>query len=243
MPDGTPLPIDAHCHLSEVQNLDPQLLEWKGKLKAIFSCGYSQDSSLAELRLANENPGFVFAIAGESPQRVMGKPEPSLEWLQELTGIVAIGEIGLDRHWAKEERQIENQKKWFAAQLELAEGLGLPVVIHSRDAESECLDILEKAGASKVLLHCFSGTPEEARRGMELGYSITVPPGNWKTRRKVIKAVEPDYLMLESDAPYLGKTPVSVLESAGMISKEKGITLEEAIRVAARNASKFYGVD
>jgi TatD DNase family protein len=234
------LPVDSHCHLTDFGLLSIE--QWRAGLTAIFTCGYSRESSLAGLELSRRNPGFVYAIAGESPQRVMNLPEPRLDWLSGLEGIVAIGEIGLDRHWGKSEAQLSNQKKWFLAQLELAQELGLPVVIHSRDAESEVLDILERAAPNKVLMHCFSGSPEEARRAAGLGYSATVAPGRSKQRRKVIKAMDADYLMLESDSPYLGKTPLSVLDSAELVSREKGLEVKEAIALTSANAMRFYGV-
>jgi TatD DNase family protein len=236
------LPIDSHCHLTDFKDIHAVLMESKGKLNAIFTCGYSKESSLGGIDLALSNPGFVFAIAGESPQRVMEKPAVDIGWLHEAKGIVAIGEIGLDKHWGKSEAQLTAQKEWFLAQVALAEERKLPIVIHSRDAESECIEILAKSAHSSTLMHCFSGTPEQARQAMDLGCFFTIPPGNYKSRRKVIKAVELDYLMLESDAPYLGKAPISVLESAKMISEEKGLSLEEVIASTTRNSLKFYGV-
>ena len=236
------LPVDSHCHLTDIANIEACIKESRDKLAAVFTCGYSKETSLFGVRLSYENPGFLYAVAGESPQRVMDKQEIDIEWLRDLSGIVAIGEIGLDRHWGKTQLQLENQKKWFSAQLELAEERQLPVVIHSRDAETEILDILEKANPRRVLLHCFSGKPEEARRAADSGFFITIPPTNSKQRRKVIKAVDAEYLMLESDAPYLGKSPCSVLDSAKAISVEKGIALEQVIEITTKNASNFYGV-
>lgn len=237
-----PLPIDSHCHLTDIAELERCLRESREKLSAVFTCGYSKETSLKGIEIAKQNPGFVYAVAGESPQRVMENQKIDVEWLRELKGIAAIGEIGLDKHWGKTETHVENQRNWFIEQLGIADERSLPVVIHSRDAESDALDILEKTAPEKVLLHCFSGKPEEARRGMDLGYYATIPPGKSKQRRKVIKALELEYLMLESDAPYLGKDPVSVLESAMMITEEKGIGIGEVIRVTTKNALKFYGV-
>jgi TatD DNase family protein len=237
-----PLPVDSHCHLTDIANINTCLKESKEKLACVFTCGYSKETSLFCLQLAQENPGFVYAVAGESPQRVMDRPDPDIEWLRRLSGIVAIGEIGLDKHWGKTEAQLENQKKWFSAQLALAQERNLPVVIHSRDAESDVIDILERTDAGRVLLHCFSGKPEEAKRGEDLGYSITVAPGRSKQRRKIIKAVELDYILLESDAPYLGRDPSSVVEPAKLVSEEKAVELQEAIEITAKNSLKFYGV-
>ncbi len=237
------LPVDSHCHLTDIPGLENCLSACREKLGAVFTCGYSKESSISGIGIAEANPGFVYAVAGESPQRAMDKPEVGLGWLRELKGIAAVGEIGLDKHWGKTEAQLGNQKIWFERQLELAHELGLPVVIHSRDAESEVLDVLERKFSGRVLLHCFSGNGEEAKRAGELGYSATVPPGNSKQRRKVIKALELDYLLLESDAPYLGKTPLSALDSAKMIASEKGVELEEVVKRTSENALKFYGVD
>ncbi len=244
MPSSNPpLPIDSHCHLTDISSLDECLGNCKKELRAVFTCGYSKETSLRGVKIAEENPGFVLAVGGESPQRIMDKVEVELGWLRELKGIAAIGEIGLDKHWGKSEAQLSNQRKWFLAQLELATDLKLPVVIHSRDAESEVLDVLEANFSGRVLLHCFSGNSEESKRAGDLGYSATIPPGNSKARRKVIKALDLDYLLLESDAPYLGKTPLSALDSAAMIAKEKGIPVEEAIRATTRNALRFYGIE
>ncbi|MFH1447295.1 MAG: TatD family hydrolase [Candidatus Micrarchaeota archaeon] len=237
------LPIDTHSHLTDFQEVPNIIKEAKEKLSAVFTCGYSMETSVAGADLAKANPGFIYAIAGDAPQRVMENPNVELLWLEELEGIVAVGEIGLDMHWGKTDNQLKNQKRWFESQLCIAEKRGLPVVIHSRDAESEVLDILESHALKGVLLHCFSGKMFEAKRGVDKGYLISIPPTNSKTRRKIIKSVDIEYLLLESDSPYIGKNPWSVIDAARSISELKGLSLGEVSDITARNAINFYGVE
>ncbi|MCX6778363.1 MAG: TatD family hydrolase [Candidatus Micrarchaeota archaeon] len=251
MPAPAGLPpglVDSHCHLSDMGNADEAVSEAKGKLGFLVTCGHSLESSIKSIEIAEKYPGFVFAVAGISPQDAMRKPgeagkKGEAEKLIDAVAnknVVAIGEIGLDYHWAKNDGERRNQMECFEKLLDYAIGRNLPVVIHSRNAEKEVIDVLEARQAKDVLLHCFSGQPAQAKRGVELGYYFTVPPVPSGSREKVIKAVPLQYLLLESDAPYLGKTPNSVFEAAELVAKTKGVAFEEVARATSENARKFY---
>jgi len=234
--------IDAHAHLQDITDMSV-IARAREKLFAIVTSGYSFETSVRALEVARENPGFVFACAGVSPQ-VAGKGE---EWgrASELAGeegVVALGEVGLDGKYGKTKEEKARQKECFEAFIEKAEETGLPLVVHSRQAEEEVLKVLFEREAKDVLLHCFSGKAEQAREAMERGFLFSIPPVPSKERKKIAREVPIENLLLESDAPYLGKEPIDILKSAQIIASEKGMALEEVVAATAENARRFYGL-
>ncbi|HQT45153.1 MAG TPA: TatD family hydrolase, partial [Candidatus Micrarchaeota archaeon] len=153
----------------------------------------------------------------------------------------AIGEIGLDWHWGKTDLQRNRQIWAFEYQLELASRLGIPVVIHCRDAMPEVLSRIESYNIKKFMMHCFSGTQEDALKSVELGGIISVPPLRNKDRKKAVKAVGLERLVAETDSPYIGKTLNDINVSLQIISDSLSVSLDVAAESAFRNALQFYG--
>ncbi len=238
--------IDAHCHLDSFKNLEEIITESRtGKMRAVVTCGYSLESSLASLKIASAHRNFVFPVIGISPQVAMNteSADAIMKLIREKKDeIVGVGEIGLDYHWGKTDEQKKRQRAHFLSQLTLALELGLPVVIHSRDAEEDVLKILFESGAREALLHCFSGSAEQAARAIERGFSLTVPPMHSKNRRKVIKSADMNYLLVESDAPYIGKKPTDALRSVELIAEVKGARVEDVAAATCGNARKFFEI-
>lgn len=216
-------------------------------------------SNLASIRttlaLAKKHP-FVFAALGVHPTDTGELNEENLEWLKaqcQKDKVVAVGEIGLDYYWDNVEREV--QKKWFARQLALANEVKLPVVIHSRDAAKDTLDVMraEKAIEKKGVIHCFSYTKESAREFLNMGYLIgiggVVTFQNAKKLRECVEYLSLDSILLETDCPYLAPHPYRGKRNSSLylpyvaaeIAKMKGVSEEEVIRATEENAKRLFG--
>ena len=168
--------------------------------------------------------------------------------------IVAVGEIGLDYYWDKEKREI--QKEWFVRQLRLAKELKKPVVIHSREAAADTMEIL-KAEVSKEIsyeMHCYSYSPEMAAEYLKMGFYLGIGGVlTFKNAKKLKEAVEIapiERLLLETDCPYLAPVPnrgkrndsTNIHYVAEELARLKGMTPEEVIRITEENARRFYRI-
>ncbi len=212
-----------------------------------------------QLALTHEN---AWCALGVHPSELEGMDEGVLEKIRKLKGdypekVAAIGEIGLDYHYEPDEKEKQLQKEWFVRQLELAEQLDLPVVIHSRDAAEQTFDILkEHAGALKgAVIHCFSYSRElaeaYARLGFYIGVGGVVTFKNSRKLKEAVSALPIDRILLETDCPYLAPSPhrgernSSLLLPlvAGEVAALKGMDVEEAAGITWENACSFYGIE
>jgi TatD DNase family protein len=235
---------DAHCHLdSIIFSYDKKINE---KILYITS-GYSESSNEKNMEISQKYPN-VFFTAGISPQeanKYENIEQKIMEWEEELfkmaknKKLVAIGEIGLDYHFGKTEEERSRQLDCFYFQLHLAEKLSLPVVIHSRDAEKECIEILENFSLN-YMLHYFSGKAEMARKAEEGKGFLSIPPIKSKERKKIIGQISLDKILCESDAPAAGKMPEDTIESIKMVAEIKKIELEETKKQILKNTISFF---
>ena len=179
----------------------------------VVNVGASIASTKTTLALAEAHP-FMYAAVGVHPNETAELTDADMKWLESLAEnpkVVAIGEIGLDYYWDEPEREI--QKHWFSAQLEVAKKTGLPVIIHSRDAAKDTLDIMkvEHNGATGGVIHCFSYGVEMAREYLNMGYYIGIGGVlTFKNAKKLIEVAEYaplDRIVLETDCPYLAPVP------------------------------------
>lgn len=234
---------DAHCHLDSCSGvLLPHAL--------LITSGTSHETNMKNLRIAKEHSN-VYLCAGISPQEAMKHVDVKIklvEWeeaiatqMKDSERLVAIGEIGLDYHWAKTDEHKHLQYECFISQLQLAERLSLPVVIHSRDAEAECLDLVKNFNIN-YMMHCFSGKLETAASAAAHKGIISIPPLRSSERKKFIRDIALEKLVVESDAPGIGKTPEAALESAKMIAEIKGITGEQVQKQTLMNTASFFGI-
>lgn len=206
---------DTHCHLNH-----PDLhAEWQSALyrarqsgvHRLIVIGYDLESSQRAVELTSESDALYAAI-GVHPHDAARFDEDALRQLRELARrprVVAIGEIGLDFYRDLSPR--DAQYAAFHAQMQLAAELGLPVVIHCRDAYDELLTVLAEYPSVRGVLHCFSGTAEQAQRGLELGYYLgiggVITFKSAETLRAVVRSMPRNRLLLETDAPYLAPHP------------------------------------
>lgn len=208
------------------------------------------------LELINQYP-FIYGAVGVHPSETGELNHTLLNWLEEMARkpkVVAIGEIGLDYHWEEPEKEV--QKHWFIRQLDLARRVKLPVVIHSRDAAKDTLDIMKEGKAEETggVIHCFSYGTDMAREYLNMGFYLgiggVVTFANAKKLKEVVKYMPMDRLVLETDCPYLSPVPNRGKRNSSLnlpyvveaVSQLKGILPQEVISVTNENAKKLYRI-
>lgn len=252
--------IDTHAHYDD-RAFDDDREEVLSSLSAagieyVVNVGASLDSTASTVRLTEKYP-YIYGAVGVHPDQADELDEEKLKWLESLTSlpkVVAVGEIGLDYYWDKADRNV--QKKWFAAQMDLAKRVNLPIIVHSRDAAMDTVDIMKAEHAKELrgVIHCFSYSAEIAREYLSWGYFLGIGGViTFKNARKVKEVVEYmplSQLLLETDCPYLAPAPFRGKRNTSvnipLIIKEiadiKGISSEEVEQIAYENAKRFYGL-
>ncbi|MDE6616359.1 MAG: TatD family hydrolase [Lachnospiraceae bacterium] len=253
--------FDTHTHYSDhrFDNDRHSLLismEENG-IGNIVEVGAGLKSTKEAVKLSEEY-SFIYAAVGIHPYETADIKEEDMEWIKSLTlneKVVAVGEIGLDYHYSEPSRQV--QKKWFIRQLEIAKETGLPIIIHSRDAAEDTLNIMKtfypaNANETNGVVHCFSYSPEIAKIYIDMGFYLgiggVVTFKNSKKLIDVVSQVTLDRLVLETDAPYLTPEPhrnernssLNLEYVARKTAEIKGITMQEVIKVTERNARELY---
>lgn len=229
-----------------------QLIE--AGIERVVDIGSSLDTCKRILNLINEYP-FMYGAIGIHPSDTGNLTEADIDYLKIESAnekIVAIGEIGLDYYWDEPERSI--QKKWFERQLQLAREVSLPVVIHSRDAAKDTLDIMkaEKAGDIGGVIHCFSYGTEMAREYLDMGFYIgvggVVTFKNGKKLKEVVEYTPIERIVTETDCPYLAPTPHRGERNSSLyipliiqeIAAIKNMDVQEVYRITCKNGYDLY---
>ena len=245
--------IDTHCHLSveDYYDIDKVIEENKNALvDKIVVSGCSRES-IEEVMDLKDKYDMVYVTIGYHPEYADTVTESDLDYLKSLLGekkVVGIGEIGLDYHYTKENK--DKQIWLFEEQLKIASAFNLPVVIHSRDATMDTINTLKKYKV-KGIIHCFSGSLETANiyisMGFLLGIGGVVTFKNSKLK-DVVKEVPLESIVLETDSPYLAPVPFrgkinssKYLEYiANFIADIKNISVDELAEITSRNASSLF---
>ena len=221
--------IDTHAHIDMLENPELAIKEAKDAgVKEIIIPSASEDSFDKILELCHKY-NDIYALLGVHPEDCEKFSDSTAKKIIELAKdkkVVGIGEIGLDYHYTKENKDI--QKRVFNTQIEIAKMLDLPIVVHDREAHGDVLNILKEQKAKKVLLHCYSGSVEFMRECTSLGYKIAlggvVTFKNAKEPKEVAREVNLSDLMLETDCPYLAPHPFRGSENSpkyiGFVAKE-----------------------
>lgn len=252
--------IDTHAHLDSGQfTADMEAVvarAGEAGISHILTIGCDLASSRASVAIAAAYP-TIYAAVGIHPHDAGEADAGGLEELRRLASapkVVAIGEIGLDFYRDRSPREVQRQS--FRRQIGLARELGLPVIVHDREAHSEVLQILREERASEVggVLHCFSGDLAMARACIELGFYISFPgtltyPKN-EAAREVVRGIPVDQILVETDCPYLapqaqrGKRnePAFVRYTAEAIAAIKGLTIDDVARITTLNAFNLFGI-
>lgn len=250
--------IDTHAHYDDEafdEDRDILLKEMsKNGIGLIVNMGASLRGCRDTIALT-EQYDFIYGGIGVHPSDTAELDEDSFQWLKEKLGqpkIVAVGEIGLDYHYP--EPSVQVQKQWFERQLELAREVKLPVVIHSREAAKDTLDMMQALRAEEIggVIHCFSYGVEMAREYVNMGFYIGVGGvitfKNGKKLKEVVEYLPLDRIVLETDCPYLSPEPNRGKRNSSLnlpyvvdeIARIKGISQEEVISVTEENARKLY---
>ncbi len=254
--------VDSHCHLDDEKfdgDRDEMIVRARAAgLKYMLSIGTGNGPPDLEaaVRVADRFP-FVYATVGVHPNDV-GKI--NLNTFEKLTGLVrhpkvkAVGEIGLDYHW---DVPREIQAPAFIRQMQIAAEAKMPIVIHTRDAWRDTLDLLRQHWAPTglgCLMHCFTGDEEQARECLDLGFSlafggVTTYPKAPEVR-EAARITPVDRIMLETDSPYLPpipyrgqrNEPAYVVKTAKAVADIRGVSLEELARQTTLNFERFFGI-
>lgn len=254
--------FDSHCHLDdekfEEDRQDVINNIFSSGVSRLISAGYSLESSKRALELANTY-SQIYTVSGISPNDIPENVEKIQEEINEIEiiakneKVVGIGEIGLDYYWNKENKEL--QKFAFIKQIELANKLVLPIVIHTREAVMDTIEILKKYPVNKKgVFHCCPLNPELIKEALKLGFYISfagpVTFKNSKNADEVIRLVPNEKMLIETDSPYLSPEPnrgkrndsSNVKYIAEKIAKVKGYTLEEIAKITYDNACRIFEI-
>ena len=292
--------FDSHAHINNDTFTEEEREALIADIEAsdlsyVMDIGFDLPSSEQAVKDAQRLP-WCYAAVGVHPHDAKNMDENVLARIRELAGeekVKAIGEIGLDFYYNKS--GAEEQRYWFRRQIQLANEMKMPIVIHSREADQETMDILKEEGAfsderaswfprrpapahqslegnrtaspnydaasvpdekdCRVLLHCFSGSRELAEQYVKLGATISIAgPVTYKNNRKtteVVDAIPIEYLLVETDSPYLTPEPFRgrknkppyVEHTARRVALIKGMEYEEVCRRTLENAKRFFGIE
>lgn len=220
----------------------------------IINIGCDLKSSEMSLRLA-EKYGYIYAAVGVHPHELYDMSSQTIERLRKLSAhpkAVAIGEIGLDYYYDTHPREF--QRFWFIQQLRLAEEIGKPVVIHSRDAAQDTFEILSRSKVRRGSIHCYSGSAEMAQEYVKMGFHIgiggVVTFRNAKKLVETVQAIPLESILIETDCPYLAPEPNrgkrndsrNLQYIVEKIAELKGVSPEEAAEITAQNAKALFGI-
>ena len=252
--------FDTHAHYDDEDfdvDREALLLEMKAAgVSHIVNIGASLESTKRSLELAKQYD-FIYAAVGVHPSDTGELNEENFVWLSkqcELPKVVAVGEIGLDYYWDEPDRAI--QKEWFARQIALGREKKLPLVIHSRDAAQDTIDIMkaEKAEEAGGILHCFSYTKETARIFLDMdfyfGIGGVVTFKNAKKLKEAVEYIPMDKIVIETDCPYLSPEPNRGKRNSSLnlpyvikaIAELKNLPEEEVMKITYENAKKVYRI-
>lgn len=220
----------------------------------VINVGASLDSCKITLQLMEQYP-FIYGAMGVHPSETGELDEDSFRWLREQCAadkVVAVGEIGLDYHW--KEPEVPIQKLWFERQMELAREVKLPVIIHSREAARDTLDMMQALRAGEIggVVHCYSYTKEMAREYLQMDYYFgiggVITFQNAKKLKEAVEYIPMDKILLETDSPYLAPEPnrgkrntsLNLPYVAREIAAIKGISYEDVVRITKENAERLF---
>ncbi|MBR3646293.1 MAG: TatD family hydrolase [Lachnospiraceae bacterium] len=251
--------IDTHAHYDD-EAFDEDREEIlssmrKNGIETIVNIGASIESCKKTLELANRYP-FIYGALGVHPSDVEDLTDDDFKWLEESVKnpkIVAVGEIGLDYHWNENK---DEMKEWFVRQMDLAKRAELPIVVHSREAAADTLDIMKANKARDIggIIHCFSYGKEMAGEYLNMGFYLGVGGvitfKNSKKLKEVVEYAPIENIVLETDCPYLAPVPYRGKRNSSLyipyvveeIANLKKMTAEEVVDITTQNAKRIYKI-
>lgn len=247
--------IDTHCHISknDYNNIDEVINNMESNI--MITSGVDLETSLEVMELCNKYDNIYGAI-GIHPSEIHKYDDEALKIIEEnimKDKIVAIGEIGLDYHYGKENKA--KQIEIFEKQITLAQKYNKPIIVHSRDAANDTLNILKKYNNIKIVMHCFSYSIEVAKElikmGAKLGIGGVLTFNNSTKLKNVVSEIDLDNILLETDSPYLAPVPlrgsknepINIKYVVKEIAKIKGISEIEVENITTLNAIKEFDLN
>ena len=252
--------FDTHAHLDDQQfKVDQKQVITRAReagLELIVNVGYNVDSARKTVQLTKEYE-CIYGTVGMHPHDASKLDGASIQELRKLAAepkIVAIGEIGLDYYWNHSPHDV--QQRVFRRMIDLAREVKLPIVIHDREAHEDIFRILKEEKASEVggIFHCYSGSWPLAKEAIKMGFYLSIAgPVTFQSARKTVEVVKEaplDYLLIETDSPYLAPVPyrgkrnepAHVVKVAEMIAQIKGLPVEEVGRITTENGKRAFGI-
>jgi len=253
--------VDTHCHLTFEPLAEdvPGVIErsWAAGVTGWITVGTALEDGRKAIELASRHEN-MYAAVGIHPHEAKDGDAAALAELKRLAQqdkVVAVGETGLDFHYNFSKQP--DQKRVFAAHLDIARALNLPVIVHSRNALAETVEILDRdgGGLKGVVFHCFSGSAGEAKQLLDRGYYLSftgvVTFKNAQATRAAAQVVPLDRLMIETDAPYMSPEPVRkqkpnepalMVHTARLLAALKGVSVDDLAQATTGNAVKFFGL-
>ncbi|MHA1550987.1 MAG: TatD family hydrolase [Candidatus Heimdallarchaeaceae archaeon] len=244
---------DGHCHLVPEWFEYDEVVKLAGKAVANgvkYIVNSAVESKYYDFGLKTRDLPSVHLSVGLDTSRVTKKSVEELKMfhLENIDNTVAIGEIGLDFHWVKEDNKRKEQEEFFRELVGFALELDKPLVIHSRAAEEKAINILKELGAEEVLMHCFGGTEEQAKEISRLSWYVSVPTSAVfrKNFQKILKSVALDSLMFETDSPFHSlikgekNDPSSIPILCSKAAKMLEIEEKDLAFITTKNVKDFY---
>ena len=252
--------FESHAHFDDSRfDVDrKEILGNIGKngLDVVINVGASMQMNERTMEIAHEFPR-VYAAIGMHPSELASRRDDTMEWLQAQATdekVVAIGEIGLDYYWVKEPDLRLEQKEWFRKQLALARQMNLPVIIHSRDAAKDTLELMKEENAQEIpgVIHCYSYSIENALDYIQMGYYIgiggVVTFNNAKTLKEVVKQIPLERILVETDCPYMAPEPFRGNRNSSLylpyiiekIAQIKQVSPQEVEKVTRENGYQLF---
>lgn len=249
--------FESHAHYDD-KSFDDDRTELFEQLKT--SCEYvvttcsDMDRLPLNLELCKKYD-FLYLTAGIYPQSAKNATESDFDAVKSVCDydkFVAVGEIGLDYYYGKDDKEV--QKDWFKRQIELAKEIKKPIVVHSRQAAADTLEIIKKSGINKGVIHCFSYSPQIAKEFIDLGFLIGIGGVvTFKNSQKLVETVNEislDNILIETDCPYLSPEPKrgrrndsrNLKYICKKIAEIKNVSAEEVISRTKQNGRKLLGI-
>lgn len=253
--------FDSHAHLNDEQYDDDRDEVIRRALEQgvsrILNIGFNRETIETTLSLA-EQYGFIYAAVGWHPHDAATMTDEDLKWIRSLTEhpkVVALGEMGLDYYRNYSPKEV--QEEVFRRQIRLAREVGMPIIIHNREADRDVLRVLREEGAEEVggVMHCFGGDWSMAQECLEMNFLIGLGgPVTFKNAhlpKEIAARVPLDRLLIETDSPYLAPHPHRgkrnesgyVRLVAEKIAELRGISFEEVARKTSANACRLFGIE
>lgn len=252
--------IDTHCHI-DFEDFDHDredvIARAKDKLNHVIVSGYSNDSNMDVLKLSKDYEGFIYPTFGFHPVSSQNATQEDIEIAHDnirrhLDDIVAIGEVGMDYYYVTDKALRERQQEIFRSFLKLADEYKVPIVMHVRDCEKKAVNIIEDYdNIPYFVFHCYGGSLKTAKRIMNRDdsyMSFSTMLCYSKHHQDLIEKIDLDYVLTETDSPYLAMTkeernePVNVVKAVHKIAEIKDMSVSEVDEITTANARKIFKI-